>query len=857
MARGQHRIYLGAAPGVGKTYAMLQEGQRRLERGGDVVIGIVETHGRSNTLSQVGDLPTVPRRIVLYRGASIEEMDVDAIISRAPSVVLVDELAHTNAPGSAHQKRWQDVDQLLDAGIDVISTVNIQHLESLNDVVERITGARQQEIIPDSIVRAADQVQLVDQTPEALRRRMSHGNIYAPDRVDAALANYFRVGNLSALRELALMWVADQVDEGLQQYRERHGIDSTWETRERVVIAMTGAPNGDVLIRRAARIAARMRGELFGVHVRSIDGLSAGADSRIDEQRRLLLALGGEYHELASGDVAKALVQQARAVGGTQIVLGESRRSRWQELTQGSVINDVNRHSGDIDIHIISTSATEGESANPIGAKHLVSDFVDFRTVLSPRRRQMAWVLSLAVPTLICLLLSVTRNQLTLPSQLLTFLLGVVFVATVGGFRPAMAAAVYSFGLENWFFTPPLYTLTVKDSENLFSLFVFLGTAAAVGFFVSSAARRSADAARSQGEAQTLAALAATVTADVDPMTSIVTQLQDTFPSVGASVLSRRGDGWSVEAAAGTEPPLSPDTADRVAELSADVVVALGRCEHDIDDDLFRIFAGQLSTVVERIRLQSAARRVDEMSKADELRVALLAAVSHDLRTPLASIKAAASTLRQEDVDWPLDVQREFLETIEDQTDRLTRLVSNLLDMSRVQAGVVELAARPVGADEVVSAAVASVADIGGVIENQVATDLRPMNVDPALAERVIANLISNAVKWSPADEPVRVSATMHADRVVISIADHGPGIPERRRAEVFQPFQRLGDGTVGGLGLGLAVAHGLTTLMGGDVEIGDTPGGGTTMIVSFPAADIVAGDLVPIESTMRPARQP
>src|SRR6476646_5384915 len=295
MARGQLRLYLGAAPGVGKTFAMLNEGLRRHGRGTDVVVGFVETHGRPRTAEQIGDLEILPRRRIEYRGTEFEEMDVDAVIARHPDVALVDELAHTNIPGSGNEKRWQDVEELLAAGIDVISTLNIQHLESVNDVVERITGVAQRETIPDAVVRRAEQIELVDMTPEALRRRMAHGNIYQPEKIDAALGNYFRVGNLSALRELALLWVADRVDEALEEYRELHGIDGTWETRERVVVAITGAPGGEDVLRRAARLAMRTRGELLGVHVRPCDGLAGPSTERLGELRRLLSELGGQY----------------------------------------------------------------------------------------------------------------------------------------------------------------------------------------------------------------------------------------------------------------------------------------------------------------------------------------------------------------------------------------------------------------------------------------------------------------------------------------------------------------------------------------------------------------------------------
>ena len=349
-ARGTLRVYLGAAPGVGKTFAMLNEGRRRQERGTDVVVGYVETHGRAHTADQMEGLEVVPRRKLEHRGATFEEMDLDAILARHPELALVDELAHTNAPGSRNAKRCQDVEELLAAGIDVISTVNIQHLESLNDVVERITGIRQRETLPDRVVRAADQLELVDMSPEALRRRMAHGNIYDADKVDAALGNYFRAGNLSALRELALLWVADRVDDSLAEYRERHGITKPWETRERVVVALVRRAGGARLVRRAARIAQRAKGELIGVHVIDGSGLASGpveaGDDPVVAQRRLIEELGGTYRRVTGNDVAAALVEVARSENATQIVLGASGRSWWHRLANGSVINRVVKRSG-------------------------------------------------------------------------------------------------------------------------------------------------------------------------------------------------------------------------------------------------------------------------------------------------------------------------------------------------------------------------------------------------------------------------------------------------------------------------------------------------------------------------------
>jgi two-component system, OmpR family, sensor histidine kinase KdpD len=309
MRRGQLRVYLGAAPGVGKTFKMLEEGNRRLARGTDVVAAFVEAHGRPLTAERLGDLPVIPRKKVAYRGTEFEEMDLDAVLARHPEVALVDELAHTNIPGSGYAKRWQAIEVLLEAGIDVISTVNIQHLESLNDVVQSITGVPQQETVPDSVVRAAEQVELVDMTPEALRRRMAHGNIYTPDKIDAALSNYFRPGNLTALRELALLWLADSVEEGLQKYREQHGIASTWETKERVVVAVTGGPEGEALIRRAARIADRtVGGELLAVHIARSDGLAGSSIAELNQQRLLVESLGGSFHSIIGDDIPAAVL---------------------------------------------------------------------------------------------------------------------------------------------------------------------------------------------------------------------------------------------------------------------------------------------------------------------------------------------------------------------------------------------------------------------------------------------------------------------------------------------------------------------------------------------------------------------
>ena len=840
MARGNLRIYLGAAPGVGKTFAMLNEGSRRGSRGTDVVVGFVETHGRPNTQAQVRDLEVVPRHTVTYRGSQFEEMDVDAIIARAPAVVLVDELAHTNVPGSRNEKRWQDIESILDAGIDVISTVNVQHLESMNDVVEQITGIKQRETIPDAIVRSADQIEIIDMTPQALRRRMAHGNIYPPEKVDASLANYFREGNLGALRELALMWVADRVDEALEVYREAHGIGRPWETRERVVVAITGAPGGGDVIRRAARMAARTRGELLGVHVRPADGLRGPPGEALTEQRTLLQELGGEYHELASADAATALVQFARAENATQIVLGASRQSRLTHFFRGSVINNVIRASGAIDIHVISAEADSTREQADGGKADETARRRPRGLVVSPRRRLLAWALAIAAPPLLTLVLANVRDALTLPSDLLIFLMVVVVVAALGGFVPAFVCAISGFLLANWYFTPPYYEFTISEGENLVALVIFLLVGGVVSLLVATASRRTAEAAQARAEAETLAALSGTLAASDDPLPQLVGQLRLAFDADGVAVLSSAADGesWQVLAGAGDLVPTHPDQADVVLPLHGAEILVM-RSEHLGDDDreVLRAFAGQVALAVQQRELKADAERAVGLAQANELRTALLAAVSHDLRTPLSSIKASVSSLLQRDVDFTPSATHELLETIDEGADRLNHLIGNLLDMSRLQTGALQLVMRDVGLEEVVPVAIAGLTQADR-LDVDVDETLPRVRADAALLERAIANVVENAIAWSPPDARVRVEACVAQQRVDLHVVDRGPGIPNAEREDVFRPFQRLGDRSNGsGVGLGLAVARGFVEAMGGEIVIDDTPGGGVTMVISLPAA--------------------
>ncbi len=838
MARGHLRIYLGAAPGVGKTFAMLNEGRRRASRGTDVAVAYIETHGRANTAAQIGDLPLIPRQRVEYRGRTFEELDLDAVLARKPDVVLVDELAHTNVPGCRHEKRWQDVETMRDAGINVISTVNVQHLESLHDVVEQITGIDQQETIPDSVVRGADQVELVDQTPEALRRRMAHGNIYAAEKVDAALGNYFRVGNLTALRELALLWLADKVDLSLQDYRERHGIAAPWETKERVLVTITGAPGGDDLIRRSARMARRTRGELIGVHVVRSDGLRAGSErdgaDTITQRRVLLEEVGGRYVEVVGADIADALLQVARAENATQIVLGASRNSRWSDLWRGSVVHRLVRNAmGQLDVHVISGEDHHGE---PRGAATFTRS--SRLQSVSPTRRAIALALAAAGLPLFTVALVAARDSMGLQNTLLCYLLAVVGIATVGGVAPGLLASVVAFLLLNFYFTPPLHTFTIANGRDGFALFALLVIGGVVSVLVDLAARRRAEAYRARAEARMLATMAGITADDPDPLPRLVDQLGSAFGLAGLAVMAPRGDRWEVEAAADAAGLIRhPDEADhRVALADGAVLVWSGRSLTGEEREVLASFTTQVTLARHRRVLQREAEQAMAQAKANELRNALLAAVSHDLRTPLASIRAAATSLLARDIEWQPEAREELLRTIDDEAARLNNLVGNLLDMSRLRTG--EVATRPqvVGADEVVGAALASLRGATHAVVLDVPDGLPPLIVDPALLERALANLVDNALRCSPDGAAVRVEAGAVGDTVHVRVIDRGPGIPAADRDRVVLPFQRLGDQPGGlGVGLGLAVAKGFVEAVGGELRIEDTPGGGATMVVVLP----------------------
>jgi two-component system sensor histidine kinase KdpD len=817
MTRGRLRVYVGAVPGVGKTYAALEEIHDLAEGGVDAVVGLAETRGRPETEALLTGLEVLP-----YRSAETAEgprfaVEIEALLERAPRVAFIDDIAHRNAPGAVHPRRWQDIEELLEAGMDVISSVSILELESLRDVVEEITGTTASEAIPDEILKTADEIHLVDFTHQVLRDRLAAGKIVPAEAVDARLTSLFRAGNLTALRELALSWTADRVDEIVGEYRRRHGIDSPWETKERVVVGLTGEPGGDDTIRRAARIAMRSRGELLGVHVRTAE--LAADESDLARQRQLVERLGGRYHEVTGPEVGEALLAFARANNGSQLVLGSTRRTRLRQLLGGSVIQDVLRHSRDIDVHVIS---------RPPGARRIEIPRVP--APLPRRRRLWGWVVAMAGFLGATVILLDHRRSLGLENVLLIYLSIAAVTAWIGGLWPALVAAVIGFLLGNYLFTPPFGTWTIAEGEDVLALAMFLFLAGLIGVLVGAAARRSAEATTAKAEAETLAGLIGDSSAG-SPQ-KLIERLQVALDARGVALLLPVGSGFEALAAAGPDPPAHPLDSDRVRACREAFLAVSGGPLDSVDERLLSATVAELSAMMDRATLARDASRVESLGRANDLRTALLRAVSHDLRSPLSAIQASVTSLLQDDVVWPASDQRRFLDTIDEESERLNRVVSDLLDAGRLQAGAVEPRRRAAGIEEVVSAVATTFRSQHHRLEIEVSELLPDIHTDPALLERIVENLVRNALEHSPPNSPVRISADRVGSRMLLRVVDRGPGIDPDMRQQVFEPFRTLGDGRLAGVGLGLSVARGLADALGHELEVEDTPGGGTTMVL-------------------------
>jgi two-component system, OmpR family, sensor histidine kinase KdpD len=829
-SRGELRIFLGAAPGAGKTYAMLSEAQRRASRGTDVVVGVVNTHGREKAVELLAGLPRVSHAAVSHAaGGQGQELDVSKVLHRAPQVVLVDDLAHTNAAGSRNPKRWQDIEELLNAGITVLSTVNVQHLASLQDVVEQIVGVREPETVPDEVLRGADQVELVDVTPEALRRRLAHGHVYAAAQMDAARAKLFELGTLSALRQLALSWVADQMGDAVLRHRQLQHITGPWETRERIVVAVSGGTGSEAVLRRAARIATRSKGELLCVHVLSSHRGARPAAAPSPALRQLASDVGASFHTVVGDNVPASLLEFADAVNATQLVAGISRRSLWSRTLRHGVADRLLRDSGPIDVQLVNHPGSD--------RRWQVSGR---RSAVPHRRRAIGWALALLLPLTVTVTAAALRDVVPFPTAVVLLFLSTVLTALVGGLGPALLAAFAGGLLLNFFLTPPIYTFAVAAAENLVTLASMVAVAVLVALVVDRAARRAQQAAAAGAESALLATFSRTVLTHPDPLAPLLQKVSEAFGFSSVAVLERHEHAWSVIAAVGGPGSALPEQPSVDIAMEPDThLIAEGKVLSAADRRLLETVAGQILLTLRTQRISAEAAEYHRRAAANELRTALLSAIGHDLRSPLTSIKAAAASLNDPGLPLTGSDRAELAGAIEQSADRLTALVANLLDSSRLATGAVNPAIRPVSFEEVTARALATV---DGADRVAVDIDDRAPEIlaDPGLLDRVIANVVDNALLHGKG-APIVLRTSEHAGRVELRVIDSGPGVLAGRANNLFTPFQRHGDhDNTSGLGLGLSVAQGFTNAMSGQLTAEDTPGGGLTIVISLPPAPVV-----------------
>jgi len=847
--RGRLKIFLGAAPGVGKTYEMLESGRAKMSDGVDVVIGIVETHGRKETQALVNGFEVIPRVKIDYKGRPLEEMDIDAILARQPRLVLVDELAHTNAEGSRHPKRYLDVKELLDRGIDVYSTLNIQHVESLNDVVSQITRIRVRETVPDSIIDMADDVEIIDLTPDDLIKRLHDGKVYVPKTAERALTNYFTPGNLTALRELALRKTAQRVDDQLLTHMQAHAIAGPWAAGERVLVSVDQHPRSASLVRYASRMASRLRAPWAAVYVetgRSINLTETDRDT-IAATLRLAEQLGGEAITIPGREVSEELVRHAAANNVTHIVIGAPNKPTWRDWLHRSIADDLIRTSGNISVHVISGSETVGTSARGVGAAPSVPDF-NIRAYLSAT----AYVV-------VALIAGVVLDQvLDVRNLALVFLMAVLTSAVIHGLRPALYTCIISALSFNFFFLPPRYTLTISDPESVLALFFFLGVAVIASNLTATVQRQAAAARQRARTTEDLylfsKKLAGTGTLD-DVLWATAFQLASMLKVRVVLLLPEEG---TIAVKAGYPPDDTLDEADiaaarwawehnHAAGRGADslpgakrlyVPLRTGRAAVGViglDNDrrdgplltpeqqrLLDALADQAALAIERIQLVADVDRAKLAAEADRLRSALLTSISHDLKTPLAAILGAAGTLRDYRDSMSVEDRLDLLSTVVDESERLNRFIANLLDMTKIESGAMEPNYALHYPGDIAGSALRRAEKILAHHKTvmTIPADLPMIRVDPVLFEQVLFNLLDNAAKYAPQGSSIRIDGRADEYNVVVEVSDEGPGIPPADVDRVFDTFYRVskGDQVRAGTGLGLSICRGFVEAMGGAI---------------------------------------
>jgi two-component system sensor histidine kinase KdpD len=853
-AAGRLKIFVGAAPGVGKTYEMLQQARARKADGYDVIVGIAETHGRRETQVLLEGLEVVPRRHVEYRGQWLSEMDVDAILARRPQIVLVDELAHTNAPGSRHPKRYLDVQEILASGIDVYTTVNIQHIESLNDVVAQITHVRVRETVPDTVFDRADAIELVDLTPDDLIQRLQEGKVYVPEQAQRALEHYFSPGNLTALRELALRRTAERVDEQLLTHMQAHAIPGPWAAGERILVCISEDPRAAGLVRYAKRLADRLHAPFTALYVESRRHLqlSEVERDRIADTLRLAESLGGEAITLPAGErsIADDVIGFSHANNVTQIIIGKSTRSRWFEILHGSVVHELVRRSGNISVSVI---AGEELAAEPIPRK----------TIRTAKRATpfepwpyIAALLAVAVAVGVSALIQ--SPLFRVENVDLVFLTAVVAVAVRYGLWPSLLATIAASLAYNFFFLPPIFTFTITDPTNV-AAFVFFTIVAIVVSHVAARGRTQAVAARERVRSvESLYAFSRKL-AGVGTLDDVLwTTAYQIALMLNVHVVLLLPEEGSIAVKAGYPPEDTLDPADlaaakwawehnRSAGRGSDTLPGAKRLflpmrtgrgpigMVGIDSErpgplltpdqrrLLDALIDQGALAIERVRLVEDVDRVKRVAETDRLRSALLTSISHDLRTPLAAVLGAAGTLRSMSNALDEQAKADLIATIIDESERLNRFIANLLDMTKLESGAVAPNAALHDLGEVVGSALERASKILAQhrVEVDLAKDLPMVEIDPVLFEQVLFNLLDNAAKYAPAGTSVRIQSWREGDFVGLQVLDEGEGIPSGDLEHIFDKFYRARkvDQVRAGTGLGLAISRGFVEAMQGTIS--------------------------------------
>jgi two-component system sensor histidine kinase KdpD len=853
--RGRLKVFLGAAPGVGKTWEMLASAQRLRDEGRDVVIGVVETHGRADTERQIGTLPILPRRSIAYRGQVLEEFDADAALERRPSLLLVDELAHTNAPGSRHNKRWEDVAELLEAGIDIWATLNVQHLESLNDDIARITGVRVTETLPDRVLELAEDIEFLDISPAELRTRLRDGKIYRPDVAARALENFFREGNLAALREIGLRRAAQRVDQDVQDYMRAHAVAGPWPTGDRVLALIGFDASAEAVVRQAKRLADALHAPWIALHVERRDGLDT-----VRPALEMAAGLGASIEMRAGGKLVATTLELARARNATHLVIGRGRPALWRRVFGRTLAARLVHDGPEFSLHIV-----------PVGGRTTV------RRVRRLPRGFLPWAVSTAMVGAVLGAGELLHSWLEHEALGMLFLAAVVGAATLWGLVIALYAAALSFFCWNFFFIPPVGTLSISQPRDVIALLVFAGVAAATGWLAS---RVRDEAAAAQGRIESLRRISAfsrrlgepAVEAELLPEVARLSA-EIVSPSV---VLIAEGEDLNIRAAV----PASLDTMDDGSWAAARWAFAKGeqagrgtatlpssawrfmplrtvRAQIGIlgvrpaaslnppDIQALLTLADQAAAAVERVRLAAAAARTEAQAETQKLRTALLNSLSHDLRTPLTGIRGAAGSLRTSWDQLPPAVRTDLLASIEQDTVRMTRFLSNIMEMTRLETGEVAPRLEPVALLPLVEHVALHTAGLTN-IDFKTLDSLPQVLADPALLEQILTNLLENAAKYGPDGGLVTVSGQVSAGMVMVSVSDDGPGIARDDLPNVFDSFYRAHreDRTIPGTGLGLAIARGLTEAMGGRIEAqSPRPGAprdgapGTTITISLPMA--------------------